>query len=206
MPRVRPPSPAPMLVQLSWQSTPLVRVRSCVQAALQAPFGPVTQRQSGGLRIRSSVVQPHPGPPFNICVCGETGKRVALRALWWQHFIGSSPITRTKMSLWRNRQTRTAQTRFVMGSTPIRLTILQRGRIVAQCGGLLIRCSLLEPRVQIPPLLPFIGVWCNGSITLSKSADWGSNPCTPASANSFMAKSICKSIVEQDVGLKVSSI
>ena len=67
--------------------------------------------------------QSRPGPPSNICVCGETGKRVALRALWWQHFIGSSPITRTKMSLWRNRQTRTAQTRFVMGSTPIRLTI-----------------------------------------------------------------------------------
>lgn len=45
-----------------------------------------------------------PWPPSNICVHGETGKRVALRALWWQHFIGSSPITRTKMSLWRNRQ------------------------------------------------------------------------------------------------------
>ena len=39
-----------------------------------------------------------------------------------------------------------------------------------------------------------------------EGADWGSNPCTPASANSFMAKSIYKSIVEQDVGLKVSSI
>ena len=37
-----------------------------------------------------------PWPPSNICVYGETGKRVALRALWWQHFIGSSPITRTK--------------------------------------------------------------------------------------------------------------
>ena len=206
MPRVRPPSPAPMLVQLSWQSTPLVRVRSCVQAALQAPFRPVTQRQSGGLRIRLSVVQSHPGPPSNICVYGETGKRVALRALWWQHFIGSSPITRTKMSLWRNRQTRTAQTRFVMGSTPIRLTILQRDRIVAECSSLLnYRTSLLFRGFKSLSLC-HIGVWCNGSITVSKAADWGSNPCTPASTNSFMAKSICKSIVEQDVGLKVSII
>ena len=56
--------------------------------------------------------------------------------------------------------------------------------------------KFIVPRVQIPLPLPFIGVWCNGSITLSKSADWGSNPCTPASTNSFMAKSICKSIVE----------
>lgn len=94
----------------------------------------------------------------------------------------------------------------VMRSSRIASSILQRGRIVAECGGLLIRCSLLEPRVQIPPLLPFIGVWCNGSITLSKSADWGPSPCTPASTNSFMEKSICKSIIEQDVGLKVSSI
>ena len=56
--------------------------------------------------------------------------------------------------------------------------------------------KFIVPRVQIPLPLPYIGVWCNGSITVSKAADWGSNPCTPASTNSFMAKSICKSIVE----------
>lgn len=39
-----------------------------------------------------------------------------------------------------------------------------------------------------------------------EGADWGSSPCTPASTNSFMEKSICKSIIEQDVGLKVPII
>lgn len=150
-----------MLVQLSWQSTPLVRVRSCVQVALQAPFGPLTQRQSGGLRIRSLVVQSHPGPPSNVCVCGETGKRVALRALWWQHFIGSSPITRTKMSLWRNRQTRTAQTRFVICYG---FNSHQTYHFIEGSHSGLVQWfakspnKFIVPRVQIPLPLPYRGV------------------------------------------------
>lgn len=101
------------------------------------------------------------------------------------------------MSLWRNRQDANGSKPFCYG-----FNSHQTYHFIEGSHSGLVQWfakspnKFIVPRVQIPLPLPYIGVWCNGSITLSKSADWGSNPCTPASVNSFMAKSICKSIVE----------
>lgn len=108
------------------------------------------------------------------------------------------------ISLWRNRQDANGSKPFCYGFNSHQTYHLQRDRIVVECSSLLnYRISLLFRGFKS---LCHIGVWCNGSIALPKSEDWGSSPCTPASTNSFMEKSICKSIVEQDVGLKVSII